>query len=107
MNELDLTPHCYDKNTWFNVRLPFKDKVGSFDEIKVMFLNDSAWAGRNLKVRMTQKTLPTANGYWCLDGREFTFTYKNVPIAKVRTEDCGLGGLKARLFAEYMEFKIA
>jgi hypothetical protein len=106
MNELNLTPHCYDKHTWYEVQLPHKHLLGSFDTIKIMFLNDTAWAGRNTKVNMMEETLPTAKGYWSLDGREYTFLYKKSPIAKVRTEDCGLGARKARLFAECMEFKI-
>lgn len=106
--QFDPTPHVYDTNEWYEVEIPFGHVLGSFTNLKFMFLNDTALACRGIKVHMEQETLPTANGYHHLDGREFLFTYKGTPVMRVRTEDCGLGTRKARLFAEQiMQFKIA
>lgn len=96
-----------NRNEWNTVQVD-DSQLGSFNTIKVMPLTDEFFTlNTRKKVTLTWETLPTANGYWSLDGREFKVIYKKKTIALLRTEDCGMGTYKARTFLEQGGFRIA
>lgn len=98
-----------DQIPWEEVELPiyYQTVFGNFTALKIKILDaDRFHNSKNHKISLSWKTLTESNGYWNLDGREFTVTLKNKPILLIRTEDCGLGTKKARLFLEGQGFKI-
>ena len=83
-------------------------EFGSFNQIKVQVLSPDEFSyTRGKRVRVSVHTLPTSKGYWSLDGREYEVIYKKKLITLLRTEDCGLGGRKARTYLTLLGFRIS
>ena len=93
---------------WTLITLPESFGYESFSTIKVCQLRPDEFAyTKGKRVRLIHTTLPTANGYWSLDGREHAVFYKKEIIALIRTEDCGLGSDKAEAYIKSLGFKRA
>ena len=97
---------------WQEITLPQEWAwLGGYDSLKVRVDNSDrlVCSGMGTKVHIARRDLDTANGYHCIDGREYMFTTVkgNMPLISVRVEDCGLGAKKARAFVEALGFRIA
>jgi len=96
------------RNVWELVQLPESFGFGSFSQLKIQKIKDDEFAyTKGKKVGLIHTTLPTAKGYWSLDGREHAVFYKKEIIALIRTEDCGLGSAKAEAYIKSLGFKRA
>lgn len=84
---------------------------GSFNKIMIKVISFDDFVGCNicrLTVSVEHSSLPDANGYWNIHGREHKVFYKKKLIAILHTEDCGLGSSKARYYLQQIKgFKIA
>lgn len=81
---------------------------GSFKSIMVKVIAHDDWHYPKSPVTIQNETLPEANGYWNIHGREHRIFYKKKLIAILHTEDCGLGSSKARFYLQQIRgFKIA
>lgn len=90
---------------WQTFEFPESYGFGSFNSIKIQLLQLFLFLNTRGKVTFTQTKLPTANGYWNIDGREFTIFYKKKPYAIVHTEDCGMGSKKLYDFLFHLGYK--
>ena len=86
--------------------LPAECGYGSFSTVLGMVISDEFDCPQRKTVTIQHKTLPGANGYWNIRGREHSIVYKKKIIATLFTEDCGLGNAKVRTFLERKGFRI-
>lgn len=93
---------------WTLVTLPESFGFGSFNTLKICQIKPDEFAyTEGKRVGLIHITLPTANGYQTLDGREHAVFYRKEIIALIRTEDCGLGSAKAEAYIKSLGFKRA
>lgn len=106
---MDFYNQLQEVSDWQEITLVHRDGLGSFNKIKIklehpwLFKNSAGdvWLHQN-------EDLPTANGYFSLDGREFLilqkFGKKLETIATFHVEDCGLGSAKAKCACDYFGY---
>ena len=103
---MDKFGQLVETSEWQEVELREPHAFGSFNRIKIKLpdpLLFNCWRG---SVTLCHDTLPTAKGYWSLDGREFIMRpvergMRDKVLALIRTEDCGLGTAKAVYVCRY------